>query len=118
MVKLLQWGIYSLIETKAHTKILILDNKKMYAWIIAGEIGEILVASHKPHKIDHILSVGKYRIYKVKNESKLTDLTHLELLVGDGVWQGYLLTSGLPSANNKKKVRIIPAKEIITKSTG
>src|SRR3989344_8530911 len=114
MVKLLENGSYSLIETHRHIKILSLGEKKVYAWINAAGIGEILVASHNPHKTDHMLAVGKYRMYEVKDEPKFTDLIHLELLVGDGIWQGYLLTKGLPGANTSR-VRIIPTLEIITK---
>lgn len=115
MIKLIQQGAYTLSETAGHTKILRLDNKKMFAWIAAGEIGEILVASHKAHKADHILTTGKYRMYEVKDEPKFTDLIHLELLTGEGVWQGYLLPTGLPT-DKKKRNRIIPTSEIITKS--
>lgn len=116
MIKLLQEGHYKLIETKGQTKILVLDDKRIFAWVNALEIGEILVASHKTHKTDNILAIGRYRLYEVKDEPDLTDLLHLELLVGDGVWQGYLLTTGLPT-DEKKRNRIIPTKEIITKST-
>lgn len=115
MIKLLNQGTYTLIETKKHIKILSLDHGNVFAWINIGAIGEILVISHRPHKADHILSVGKYRIYLVKNEPKLTDLIHLELLAGDGVWQGYLLLTGLPT-DKKKRNRIIPTNEIITRS--
>lgn len=87
----------------------------MFAWINASGIGEILVVSQNPHKTDHVLAVGKHRIYEVKDEPDLTDLIHLELLVGDGVWQGYLLPTGLPTNENKRN-RIIPTLEIITKS--
>lgn len=116
MIKLLQEGHYKLIETKGQTKILVLDDKRVFAWVNALEIGEILVASHKTHKTDNILAIGRYRLYEIKDEPDLTDLLHLELLVGDGVWQGYLLTTGLPT-DEKKRNRIIPTKEIITKST-
>jgi hypothetical protein len=115
MIKLLEGGTYRLIETKKQTKILTLDGEKIFAWIHAGEIGEILVASHKKHKTDHMLTLGKYRLYEVKNEPLLTDLLHLELLVGEGLWQGYLLPTGLPTTD-KKRNRIIPTKEIITKA--
>lgn len=116
MIKLLREGKYSLIETKHQSKILTLDDKKTYAWINADAIGEILVVSHKAHVTDCILAVGNYRLYDVKDEPELTDLMHLELFVGDGIWQGYLLTTGLPTdANNRN--RIIPTREIITKTT-
>lgn len=116
MIKLIKEGRYILIETKNQTKILILDAKKTFAWVPVADIGEILIASHKKHAADHILCVGKYRVYEVKGESKLTDLVHLELLVGEGMWQGYLLLTGLPTTA-KNRNRIVPTNEIITKST-
>lgn len=116
MIKLYQQGSYQLIETKGQTKVLILDDSETFAWINAADIGEILVTSHKKHKTDCVLALGKYRLYEVKNEPKLTDLDHLELLVGEGKWQGYLLPTGLPN-DEKKRNRIIPTEEIVTKST-
>jgi hypothetical protein len=115
MIPLKREGQYKLIETKGQTKILTLDDKT-YAWVNAAEIGEILVTSHRAHETDNILAIGKYRIYDVKDEPELTDLLHLELFVGEGTWQGYLLTTGLPTTANKRK-RIIPTAEVITKST-
>ncbi len=116
MIKLTREGSYELIESKGQTKILILDKKQSYAWVNVKGIGEILVSSHKVHKTDCILSVGKYRIYKVKKEPQLTDLVHLELFVGSGQWQGYLLLTGLPT-DKKKRNRIVPTDEVITKTT-
>lgn len=114
MIKLLQEGSYSLTETKGQSKILILDNKQTFAWVYIKEIGEILVTSHKKHKSDHVLAIGKYRLYEVENEPQLTDLIHLELHAGNGTWQGYLLLTGLPSEKDIR-ARIIPTDEIITK---
>lgn len=116
MIKVIDEGSYQLIETKGQTKILTLDEKRSFAWVNAEDIGEILVTSHKTHKTDNILSLGKYRLYEVKDEPDLTDLEHLELYVGNNTWQGYLLTTGLPT-DEKKRNRIIPTNEIITKST-
>lgn len=116
MIKVIHEGSYQLIETKRQTKILTLDKKKTFAWINALDIGEILVTSHKKHETDCILALGRYRLYEVKNEPDLTDLQHLELYVGDNIWQGYLLTTGLPT-DRKKSRRIIPTNEIITKRT-
>lgn len=116
MIKLNKEGQYKLLETKGQTKILILDDKKTFAWVNATDIGEILVTSHKKHDVDHFLAVGKYRMYEVKDESELTDLIHLELSIGNGIWQGYLLLTGLPNAQNRRN-RIIPTKETITKTT-
>lgn len=116
MIRVKKTGSYVLIETKEQTKILVLDNKNTFAWINAEGIGEILVASHNIHKVDVILAVGKYRIYDVNDEPKFSDQLHLELSVGDGVWQGYLLPTGLPSGV-KKRNRIIPTREVITIAT-
>lgn len=116
MIKLINEGKYQLIETKGQTKILSLDKTQVYAWVNADEIGEILVASYKEHQSDNILAIGRYRLYTVKDESNITDLMHLELFVGEGKWQGYLLPTGLPNSNHKRK-RIIPSNELITKTT-
>lgn len=116
MIKVIQEGTYQLIETKGQTKILTLEKKRVFAWVNAEDIGEILVTSHKRHKTDNILAIGRYRLYEVKDEPDLTDLQHLEFYVGDKTWQGYLLTTGLPT-DEKKRNRIIPTSEIITKTT-
>ncbi|MDQ5951859.1 MAG: hypothetical protein QG639_1140 [Patescibacteria group bacterium] len=113
MIAVIEKGSYTLLETKKQTKVLLLDHLA-FAWIDAKNIGEILVTSHRKHPADCILATGKYRLYKVTDEPKLTDLIHLELLVGEGKWQGYLLPTGLPDDNNKRN-RIIPTSEIITK---
>lgn len=113
MIKLLKQGRYKLIETRGQTKILTLDTET-FAWVNAEGIGEILVTSNKDHVTDSILAIGKYRLYTIKDEARLTDLEHLELFVGDGKWQGYLLTTGLPNETNHRK-RIIPTHEVITK---
>lgn len=105
-----------MIETKEQTKILILDSKDTFAWVNVQEIGEILVTSHKTHMADAILAVGKYRLYDVNDEPKLSDQLHLELSVGDGIWQGYLLPTGFPKGK-KIRSRVIPTREIITKAT-
>lgn len=115
MIMLLKEGLYQLVETKGQTKILMLDKSKAYAWVNVLDFGEILVSSHRAHKTNNVLAVGKFRLYDVKDEPKLTDLQHLELLVGDGKWQGYLLPTGIPTTKNTKK-RIIPTKELITKT--
>lgn len=113
MIKTLRTGEYKLLETKDQNKILILDNKETFAWINAENIGILLATSHRHHKIDNVLATGKYRLYEVKDEPQYTDLTHLELMVGVGVWQGYLLLTSLPT-QEKSKSRIIPTDETIT----
>lgn len=105
-------GRYKLIETKANNKVLYLDND-VYAWVEPVKIGEILVYSHQVHKTDCILSMGEYKLYSVKAEPDLSDHLHLELDVGEGRWQGYLLLTGLPD-DHHKRARIIPTRETIT----
>lgn len=112
MITLQKSGHYTLIETKHRNKVLYLNNDT-YAWVKPAGIGEILVASHKVHKTDYILSMGDYRLYDVDDEPNLSDQLHLELEVGMGNWQGYLLLSGLPSEQHKRG-RIIPTNETIT----
>ncbi|OGI95105.1 hypothetical protein A2917_01820 [Candidatus Nomurabacteria bacterium RIFCSPLOWO2_01_FULL_42_17] len=112
MISLDRTGLYRLIETKHHTKILYLDDD-VYAWVEPPNIGEILVTSHNFHKTDSVLSLGHYRLYNVDNELYLHDQTHLELEVGRGRWQGYLLLSGLPN-DSKIRGRIIPTGEVIS----
>lgn len=115
MVRLVKVGEYLLSETKTLIKILYLSEKGTYAWINAKGIGEILVSSQIKSPPEYTQASGKYRIYNVKDELKLTDTTHLELYIGKGNWQGYLLPTGLPNNKNKRK-RIIPTKELITKA--
>lgn len=112
MIKLVRNGSYKLIETKKHTKVLYIDDD-IFAWVEPVSIGEILVVSHAVHITDCVLSLGKYRIYTVEDEPELVDNMHLELEVGEGQWQGYLLLTGLPDSH-KKRSRIIPSNEIIT----
>lgn len=115
MIKLINQGNYKLVETIKQTKILSLGGTNTFAWVNAKNIGEILVTTHKKHPFDTVLSTGKYRIYEVKDEPKINDTVHLELNVGDGFWQGYLLPTGLPD-EEKIRNRIVPTKETITKS--
>lgn len=112
MITLHRSGQYKLIETKANSKVLYLDND-VYAWVEPANIGEILVYSHKVHKTDCVLSMGAYKLYAVDDEPKLSDQVHLELEVGEDHWQGYLLLSGLPDDHHKRG-RIISTNETIT----
>lgn len=114
MIKLLQHGEYRLTESKGLKKILDLSEQGLYVWLNASGIGEILVPARKKIPEQYILSQGKYRVYQVKGEPELTDTLHLELLVGEGRWQGYLLLTGFPRTDHIK-TRIIPTKELITR---
>ncbi len=112
MITLERHGTHKLIETKNDTKVLYLD-EDVYAWVEPPIFGEILVSSHREHQPDCVLSLGEYYLYNVKDEPQVTDLLHLELEVGRGAWQGYLLPTGLPNGI-KKRARIIPTRETIT----
>ena len=114
MIELLDEGQYKLLETKGEIKILKLGDAT-FAWVGLTGIGEILVASHKPHQTDTVLAIGHYKLYDVNDEPKLSDQRHLELSVGEGAWQGYLLPTGLPKGE-KIRSRIIPTKEVISSS--
>ena len=112
MIHLEKTGNYKLIQTKANTKILSLDNQ-IYAWIEPKYIGDLLVISHKEHQTDCVLSIGTYNIYNVVDEPYLSDNMHLELETGKNRWQGYIMLSELPG-KEKKRSRIIPTNELIT----
>lgn len=112
MIKLLTKGNYRIIGTKDHTTILYLENQG-YHWNYVPQIGELLTFSKHPHKQSHLIVQGKFRIYEVQDEPKLVDLKHLELSVGQGAWQGYLLLTGLPHSK-KLRSRILPTEERIT----
>lgn len=116
MIRLVKKGKYSLVETRNDTKILTLDEKS-YVWIFTQSIGEILITTHKFHKTDQKLSKGEYRLFEVKDEPKLVDTLHLELAIGEGDWQGYLLITGFPK-NRKTRSRIIPTEELIQIDSG
>lgn len=112
MITLVKKGRYTLIETRNDTKVLTLDGKS-YIWIFTRSIGEMLISTHKSHKTDQKLSKGEYRLYEVKDEPKLVDTLHLELAIGEGDWQGYLLITGFPQ-KTKMRSRIIPTNEVIS----
>ena len=115
MITQIKQGNYKLIETSEKTKILILDSKDNFAWINAGEIGEVLCFVGGGYKEQKVVAMGEYKLYSVKDEPKLTDLEHLELQVGENLWQGYLLPTGLPSAEDQKN-RVIPTEELVCKT--
>lgn len=115
MITLITSGCYKLMETKGQTKILYLDDA-IYAWVQPVDLGELLVVSYKKHITDTLLAVGEYRLYDVHDEPHYSTHQHLELEAGDGVWQGYLLLTGLPTRTNIRR-RIIPTTEVISGRT-
>lgn len=112
MITKVQTGEYRFALTHRRTRILFLD-EKTYAWVTTEDIGDILVSSHKKHRIDVMLSSGHYCMYQVENEPNLTDVWHLELQYGQTMWQGYLLPTGLPDKYHPRR-RIIPTYQIIS----
>ena len=114
MITLLRSGRYKLIQTKRLIKIIYLDSD-VYAWVKFENIGEILVYAQKNHTTNAILASGEYRIYDVVDEPHIADIQHLELEIGDGKWQRYILLTGLPD-QHKRRARIIPTHELISSS--
>jgi hypothetical protein len=112
MIKTLDKGTYLLVRTKDHKTLLYLGEQS-YLWNYAPKIGELLTFTKHEHQTDFVLARGDYRISKVKDEPDLVDLEHLELSLGKGTWQGYLLLTGLPTVK-KIRSRIVPTGEIIT----
>ena len=115
MIKLIQSGVYQLTQTTGESKILTLDKAQIYTWRHSKETDVIWTTFHTAQKSDHLLAMGKYRYYTVEDDFQLTDALHLELLVGEGVWQGYLLSLGFPRSENKHS-RIIPTHELVSRS--
>lgn len=113
MITLIDTGWYKLTETKGGTKMLFLDDHA-YAWIYAKDIGEMLISSYREYAEDALLSLGQFKLYDVEDEEEYSDHLHLELEVGAGSWQGYLLLTGLPD-ERKKRARIVPTTEIISR---
>jgi hypothetical protein len=116
MVRLINSGMFRLMETNHGIKLLEL-NRKIYAWIVAPRIGSLLIYSVYPHKIVGILSRGHFKLYYVVDEPQLSDDLHLEVEVGGGAWQGYRLLTGLPDRVNTRKP-IMPTRELISLPAG
>lgn len=116
MIKVIKTGRFCLIQTKKRVKHLILDTKYSCAWTDDPRLGELLVLSKNPLESEQTVA-GKYRLYEVISEPQLTNVFHLELLISRGLWQGYLLPSGLPD-HDHKRTQIIPTQEQITRSLG
>jgi hypothetical protein len=112
MIDLQRSGSYKLIETDKDSKVLYL-NGTTHIWAVVDGSGAISTMPHKAVRTDYMLSLGRYRLYGVSDESRLSELPHLELEAGANLWQGYLLPAGLPG-DDEKRVRIIPTKETIT----
>lgn len=91
MIKVVSKGDYTLYEDQQKRKILVLDGAKLLLW--TGNELQLVVDTSSVRK--ETLSLGKYRLYKVENESDLTNNYYLELYVGKKRWKGYLLPSNI-----------------------
>ncbi len=112
MIRVLGEGEYKLAETPAQIKILVLGNRS-YLWLFKPDHRQTLVvATRKKPKVDHVLAIGRYRLYEVKDESDLSNFMHLELSLGNRRWQGYLLHDN--SLIIKTVIQISPTSELIS----
>lgn len=117
MIKLAEQGTYKIVETWGETRLIVLNETNCFAWVYAGdEIGEILVATKKKFSDQYTLARGKYRLYEVDQENGLSKGEHLELYIGEGFWQGYILPTGFPKGRNVRN-KIIPTRQIITEAS-
>ena len=103
MLQVIGSGTYKLTETKDNTKVLFIDDEKAFGWKNGKCDGDLFLLAPDTENICCFLSVGKWRLYEIKDEPGLTDGNHFELHVGRGRWQGYLLPEGFPTAVNKQR---------------
>lgn len=116
MITVIRTGAYRLFETHEKKGLLVLDGKSIYSWDLKNTPEKLWISPRTSIKTHTTLSTGKYRLYDVKNESNLTENLHLELMIAQGKWQGYVLPTGFPREVNTKK-QIIPTEERITCSS-
>lgn len=116
MIKLITQGTYRIVGTADHKMILYLG-RQGYHWGYAPGIGYLLTFSKHYHKTKYQLARGQYKLFSIKDEPHLIDLMHLELSVGKGKWQSYLLLTGLPTSE-KIRSRIEPTKELVALERG
>lgn len=117
MITTIAAGDYKLVGINNNTKLLLLEGLQPIYWIAVNATQKIFVAPEKYCVQQYVISQGKYRIYEVTKEQGLTNAVHMELLLDTKRWQGYLLPEGFPNIL-KKRMRIIPTKQIITKTLG
>lgn len=113
MITVLQTGTYQLYKQDS-TRLLTLNGKKRYLWQKNHGPTEYLTLLPRQERTAELSASGAFRLYDVKKETNLTDGMHLELFVGEGCWERYLLPDKLP--NVKAKVSdIVKTDECITK---
>jgi len=112
MVSIMRQGSYKLTESRLQIKALYLDSSS-YAMLFIDALGEMIATAREPKPSDYTLSAGHYRLYDIVDEPDMSEGLHLELEVGDDIWQGYLLPNGLP---DKGSIRgcLLPTHELVT----
>ena len=115
MIKNLQSGAYKLVKNNIGNELLYLGNKP-YIWRTTPTGTCSLEATHRLQTDECILSTGQYRLYSVSDDNIFSNLTHLELLVGSGKWQGYTLPQGLPTMGSGR-ASFRPTNETITNAS-
>ena len=116
MIRLVASGSYRLSEARDAARFITLNSygdECTYAWEKVNGI-QLRLTEGRPAETNCALAAGKYRIYEVSDEPDLTSQIHLELSIGEGIWQGYLLPEGFPT--DRKAKTVIPTEEIITRS--
>lgn len=116
MIKLIGTGDFQILQTPAKHRLIILGRRE-YGWTKMPGIGEMLVVTKKPKSETKLLKRGRFRIYKVKDESYLIDNWHLELLSTKRSWEAFLLPMGLPYSR-AKQTPIEATPEVISSSRG
>jgi hypothetical protein len=113
MITVLSTGTYQLYK-KDPLRILTLNGKKKFLWEKSRDATGQLRFWTPQDNIEELSASGAFRLYDVKKETDLTDGMHLELFVGEGDWEGYLLKDKLPNAK-RKECDIVKTDECITK---
>jgi hypothetical protein len=94
-------GHYELFETTKKHQILVLNDKRYFAWV-KGQQGEILVHSDSDHKKDKTLQDGDFYEVDFKDEEDYQDMPHLLLENGDA-YDEHMLPNGLPTEKDHQK---------------
>ena len=113
MIRVVTKGEYMLLKTCDDRTLLLLEENDPVMWIADSGCADLLEICDKAYSTKCVIVYGNYRLYEVKDESYLTGWEHLELTVGKGRWQGYLLPHGLPSGGKRRR-EIISTEELIS----
>ncbi len=93
------------------------ESEKVYRFFLTDGQGKITFITKSEFSFTKDVITGKYRKYEVKNEQSFKNGVYLELSVGMGKWNCYILPTGLPNKNSPEK-SILVTKECITKTAG